>query len=119
MTDKLDPAEVLWLLSSSSLTPIQHREAREAAATLIRQMQAAMVEADRRAKQIPTVHCAYNSVSDAVEPLAPYLPKVDPLVEAIKDMMASPGALSDAAMAHHLRAALSCRGGTITWKDGV
>ena len=107
MTDKLDPAEVLRELEHwAGSEPPGPRRAMSNAHELIRQMQADIAETDRRAREV--------AVSEwALEPLAHYLPKVDPLVEVLGEFGFHDGAVEA------FRATIAKRGGTITWKDGV
>lgn len=112
MTDKLDPAEVLRRLNGCIGSDKPGHITHDAAA-LIRQMQAAMVEADRLlAFVVPAASC-YSEVADARRSLAPYLPNVDPLVEVLGEFGFHDGAVEA------FRATIAKRGGTITWKDGV
>lgn len=86
MTDKLDPAEVLRRLEILADIRDMGRKpdataAERQAIALIRQMQEAMVEADRRADEHiqRRQSVSYRAFVAALEPLAPFLqkPKVD------------------------------------------
>ncbi len=97
MTDKLDPAEVLRNIDTwVNIVVLPAREAMNSAARLIRQMQEAMVEADRRAKDVDPFHLSKPVALRIAEPLAPFLPKPDPLVEALDE--AFPISFSDTPM---------------------
>lgn len=112
MTDKLDVAEVLRM--ADAFVPDQGSSLWDCA-TLIRQMQAAMVEAEARSQVV-----GYSR--HISEPLQPFLPKPDPLVEKIRSAAASNVAMTDAqvaAFADWVRPIAHPDGGTITWKDGV
>lgn len=111
----LCPEDVLRLLVRT-YSPDIHPLVADAA-TLIRQMQAAMVEADRRARGTKAFEPPQTRAVIIVEPLAPFQPKPkpDPLVEALDEAWDRVGRPAQAA---HLREALARRGGAITWKDG-
>lgn len=117
MTDKLDPAEVLRDLDD--WVAIGPSRIAQAAATLIRQMQAAMVEADRRARGTKAFEPPQTRAAIIVEPLTPFLPKPDKLVEAMREAL--PASMPDhhvAAIVRNLNDYCAKHGGTITWKDG-
>ncbi len=112
MTDKLDPAEVLRALDleCNSLC----RPDRRNAITLIHQMQEAMVEVDRRAAfYVSSSFASY--LAHITEPLAPFLPKPDPLRDVFAKLTPIPpqphsGELPADAMAREVRAELTRRG---------